>query len=434
MKKTLLVMGAMFLLTGVRTFGQSNSSLAPKLTTPVIDGSLHYSLGAAVIAQIGIPGNTGIGQTTSLSGNFGYVGRSARAPLSMLASGGLLFSSLTSQSSSSYFQNFAISQGYIRGPWILGVSDSFSYLPQSPTTGISGIPGLGDLGTPVFQTPGQSTAADGLLTNFGSRINNGLSGSVERRLGSSMSVSGSGTYSLLHFLNPANGLDYRQYGAQAGLNRRLDARDTVSVTGDYSTYSYSGLGAIPGLKVNVVGISGGFQRLLSRSFSANVSAGPQWISGSDKTQVPSRMTFGAGMGLTYSKRFTTASLQYSRGANGGSGVQQGAVSDNISGSVGRSYGRDWAVSVTGSYRRSSGLSQGTSSTTPALANGANNTVYGGAQVTRRLGNAFSGYLSYTLQKQSVINALLVQNAFNGTSQSVGVGITFSPRSTHLGQF
>lgn len=431
--KTLLAMGAVVLLTGVQTFGQSNSSLSPKLTTPVIDGSLHYSLGAAVIAQTGVAGNSGTGETTSLSGNVGYVNRSARAPLSLLGSGGVLFSSLTNQSSSSYFQNFAISQGYIRGPWVLGVSDSFSYLPQSPTTGISGIPGLGDLGTPVFQNPSQNVVSDGLLTNYGSRINNGISGNVERRLGASTSVSGGGNYTLLHFLNANNGLDYRQYGAQGGLNRRLDARDTVNLTGDYTSYSYTGLGATAGLKVRVIGVNGGFQRLLSRSLSANVSAGPQWISGSDTTQVPSRMTVGAGAGLTYTKRFTTASLQYSRGANGGSGVQQGSVSDNLSGSIGRAYGRDWAVSATATYRRGSGLSQ-SSIATPALTNGTNNTFYGGGQVTRRLGNSFSTYLSYTLQKQSVVSALLVQNAFNGTSQSIGLGINFSPRSTHLGQF
>ena len=61
-------------------------------------------------------------------------------------------------------------------------------------------------------------------------------------------------------------------------------------------------------------------------------------------------------------------------------------------------------------------------------------AYAGAQVTRRISQSLSGYLSYNIQHQSIDNSLIFQNAFSGLSQTFGIGISFSPRSTRLGQF
>jgi hypothetical protein len=62
------------------------------------------------------------------------------------------------------------------------------------------------------------------------------------------------------------------------------------------------------------------------------------------------------------------------------------------------------------------------------------TEFGGVQVTRRFGVHFSGYVSYEAQNQSNNFALPTQNVLNGTSQTFGIGVTFTPRSTRLGQF
>ena len=91
------------------------------------------------------------------------------------------------------------------------------------------------------------------------------------------------------------------------------------------------------------------------------------------------------------------------------------------------------VSLSAAYVRSSGLTQlATASSTPT--NAVFDTVYGGVQVSRRINNSFSGYLSYTAQNQSSSNAFAALNAYSGTSQTFGIGITFTPRSTRLGQF
>jgi hypothetical protein len=99
------------------------------------------------------------------------------------------------------------------------------------------------------------------------------------------------------------------------------------------------------------------------------------------------------------------------------------------------------ASLTANYTRTAGLLQPSALVVaPDLgaalpyAGGSGNTAYGGAQVSRRLGNSFSAYASYNLQHQSIDSSLASQNAFSGLIQTFGIGITFSPRSTRLGQF
>jgi hypothetical protein len=415
----------------------ATTSLSPAVGPglPSLDGSFHYALSASELLQTGY-NRSGVGFTTSLSGDAAYNNKSAELPFGMIYAGGLLMGNQYQQAVRT-FQNLALSQGLVTGKWILGITDSVSYLPQSPTLGLSGIPGVGDLGTLPIQGPG-SGPAGGVLTNNSTSVSNSLSGSVERRLTGRTSISGTGSWMILRFPDENTGLGNTQIVGEAGLNHQMDARDTVSGNVNYSVYSYGG--GI-GLTVLSKGISGAYQRVLSRSLSMSVSAGPEWISGSDSKLIPSRVTTSANLSLSYARETTDASLHYSRGVNGGSGVQPGALSDNISAIIGRSYGRDWMGSVTANYTHSSGLLQNGVTVGPeenfasfAYTGGIINLVFGGAQVSRRLGRSLSAYLSYNLQHQSVTNSLAFQNAYSGLTQTVGIGITFSPRSTRLGTF
>jgi hypothetical protein len=177
-----------------------------------------------------------------------------------------------------------------------------------------------------------------------------------------------------------------------------------------------------------------YHRLVSRTLTVDGSIGPQWVSSSNSALIPSTLNVAGSAGLFYSRRFTTASVNYLRGVNSGSGVLPGGLSYSVSASVGRTYGRDWAASMTASYTRTSGLTQLYTGTSPVATHEVYDTVYGGVQVTRRISTYFSGYLTYTAQNQSSTYSLPTQNALLGVSQTFGVGITFSPRSTRLGQF
>jgi hypothetical protein len=413
-----------------------SSSLGPNL--PSLDGVVHYALSASEIVQYGYYGPGDVSHSTDLTGDIAYTSKSSVRPFGLLFAGGVILANQSGQGTSTFW-NISASQGYITRHWAFNISDSFSFLPQSPTTGLSGIAGVGDLGAFPISGP-TSGPAGGILTTSGDRIGNALTGSVERQIAPNTSISGSGSWGILHYLddNAEQGLDSTQITGVVALNQRLDARSSASIDAVYSDYYFTGPGSgpdDPGFTTRGINLS--YQRVLSRSFSASVSAGPQWVSSSNSLLIPSMLNVAVSASLSYGYRNTHASVNYSRGVNNGSGVLPGALSDGVSGTVGHTWGRNWLASLSAAYTHTSGLTQVTNGDTLISTNEVFNTVYGGGQVTRRISTHFSAYGSYTAQSQSNNDANLLAtpfNVLNGTSQTFGVGITFTPRSTNLGQF
>jgi hypothetical protein len=408
-----------------------------------LDGVLHYQVSASEILQLGYYAAGRVTGTSALSGDVAYTAKSTARPFSMVFAGGVLLPNQSGQGVTTY-ENVSASQGYVTRRWVFNLTDSFSFLPQSPTTGLSGIPGTGDIGVVPVSGPGEGPAG-GVLTVSGNRISNSLSGSGERQITPGTSISGLGSWTVLRFVDSqATGLSYSQISGTAGVNHRFDARTSASVNAVYSVFDYSGYQSgltEPNFQSRSVNLS--FQRLLSRTLSVSASVGPQWVSSSNAALIPSRLNVAGNGSLTYSRKFANMYVTYSRGVNGGSGVLPGALSDSVGFGGGRPYGRDWVVSVTGTYTRTSGLTnltnlnslQGiptTTSTTPV--NEVFNTIYASVQARRRITTNLSGFLSYTAQNQSTNYSLNGVNALSGTSQTFGFGVSFSPRSSRLGQF
>jgi hypothetical protein len=177
-----------------------------------------------------------------------------------------------------------------------------------------------------------------------------------------------------------------------------------------------------------------YQRTLSRRLSLSVSIGPQWVSSSNSSLVPSSLSAGGSAGLSYSRGLTGASLSYSRGINAGTGVLPGAESQNLAASIGHTYGKKWMTSASASYGHSDGLARFAVQGSVVDVNEVFDTVVGGLQLTRGFGPHFSGFASYSIAHQSNKNSIPGLNAFDGTSQSIGFGVSFAPRSTRVGQF
>ncbi|HEX3969444.1 MAG TPA: hypothetical protein VHW70_15855 [Edaphobacter sp.] len=438
-----LLVSAMLLTAGTLCYGQAvpaggtpvssmtTNTVGPNL--PDLDGIVHYALSAAEIAQLGYYGSGVTTYSTTLSGDVSYTAKSVNFPTNLILSGGVILANQQAQSTTGYV-SAAISQGLVTRSWVFNISDSFSFLPQSPTTGLSGIPGVGDLGATPVQGP-VAGPAGGILSTAGNRIANSLSGSAERQLARSTSISGAGSWTKLHFLDSDSSFDNTQITGTVALNRRLDARSSVSLNAVYSTFSF-GAGATVNSEPDIEtrGINLSYQRVLSRTLSMSVSAGPQWISSSNSTLIPSSINAAASAGLSYQRGFTSASVGYAHGVNGGSGVLPGAISDSVSASLGHTFGRIWVASLNAAYSRSTGLTQIFDGTSIVPINEQFDTVFGGAQLTRRISTHFSGYVSYEAQNQTQNNNLSLPNALNGTSQTFAVGITYTPRSTRLGQF
>ena len=281
--------------------------------------------------------------------------------------------------------------------------------------------------------------AGGILTVSGNRYQNTLSGSAERQISHDTSISGSGSWSVLKFLDSnLSAEDNTQISGSVALNQRFSARSSGSIDAVYSIFTYSGKVIVNGIvqpDIETRGLNASYQRLMTKSLSLQVSAGPLWINSSNDLVIPPSLNVGASANLGYSRGFTNASVSYSRGVNGGSGILTGALSDSVYASVGHTYGRKYVASLTMGYAHSSGLAQFATGVTSFIPfHETYDTFFGGAQLRRGIGPHLSGYASYTVQSQSSNLPAGAPNALNGTSQTLGFGVTFTPRSTRLGQF
>ena len=391
---------------------------------PTVEGTLTYSLSASESFLTG-PGYGAGDETTAFSGSLGYLSSSPDKPFSLVYSGGYLHSTVPGYPGSSTFQNLAASQVVTTKNWNFVVDDGVSYLPQAPTTGLSGIPGVGDVGVVPVQVGDVPTQS--ILTNYATRVGNGLNGGATRKFNANLSVNGSGSWQILHFFGNG-GINSSEETGSVGPTYRIDARSSASanVVYSYTDNKYLGLS----YPFTSEGITLQYQRQLSRFFSVNVSAGPQRTVGSGATSalLPSQITVVGGAGLTYARRTTSATVSYARATNSGSGVVFGSLTNTVVGSLTKQFSRNWQGALTASYSRNASLAQVPGFTENFAA------TYGGGQISRRLGRSFSGYFSYTAVTQNVSAPGATQTAFNGLSQVFAVGITYSPGALHLGHY
>lgn len=404
------------------TASRGEPTYNPGPSLPLIDGNFKYSLTLSELVYRGV--TIGNYTQTAGSGTVEYLSKSAVTPFSLLYTGGLEYTTYGSLGFQT-FQLMSVSQGLVAGAWNLGVSDSVSYLPQSPSGGLGGVPGLGNQG--VLPTPNPNAPAQ-LILGYGKQLSNTVDGDIQRRLNARTTLTGSANYGILRYID-GSGYDTSQIGSQIGINRKLNARTIIGLDAQYGVFSFVG-----GTTFTSRGINVDFNRVVSRSLAVQASIGPQWVSsfsgtavgGPTPTQVsiPARLNLAANVSAAYTHRFTNASLLYSRGVNNGSGVQTGAISDVISAQLQQAFGRDWSAAASATYMRTAGL---------AIA-GTTFGIYGSTQVTRRLGRDFSTYASFTAQYQNLSSALSGSYLLNGTTKIYSIGITYAPGSTRLGQF
>ncbi len=393
---------------------------APNLgfEVPQLSGSFNYALNASEIVTTGYY-SSGTAYSTNLSGDATYLSGNARHPFSAIYSGGVLVAN--SGQPTTIYQSLALSQSYVTKTWVFSIQDAVSYLPESPVSGLSGIPGVGDLG--INPTPLGPDAGIGILTSYGPRVSNTVTGNVSRVISGHLSAQASGYDEVQRFIgdNSGLGLDNSGEGGTGGVTYHINGRSTVTGNYSYSKFNYGGL------NYGFTTQSGTVQyaRQWSRRLTTEVYAGPQRIANSSTAFGQPSTQVAAGAGATYDGRIAFYTLNYSRGANNGSGVTAGAFSDSIVGAAHRQFGRDWSVSGSLGYSRSRSIPGVT------IAPFAYDSVSIGAQGVRRLGRRFSAYASYTLEHQTTSNIGTAQNAFSGTYNIFGIGVSYSPGSLFL---
>jgi hypothetical protein len=135
-----IAISALLFTAGTISYGQaipaggsamSSGSARPNLPTP--DGVLHYALSASEIVQFGYYGPSETTYATVLSGNVAYTGTSTAHPFNSIVTGGIIFGNRSGQGTQ-FYTSGSVSQGLVTRNWVFNISDSLSFLPQSPTT------------------------------------------------------------------------------------------------------------------------------------------------------------------------------------------------------------------------------------------------------------------------------------------------------------
>jgi hypothetical protein len=387
---------------------------------PRTAGTLQYSASVNESLSSGYYNSSGVSTSTGVTGDLAFISASKLYPFSMVFSGGRSWS--TSGQPSSLFLNLGLSQVITTSRWNFVLSDSVSYLPETASAGLSGIPGTGDLGVPPIQVGDDS--GQGVLTGFSTRVGNVASVSAGRSLTGATSLQMSGSYTILRFVGNSadNGIDSDSEAGSIGLNHRLDARNNIGGNYAYSRFTY---GSQPGFASQTASLN--YSRQLSRRLNMSVAAGPQWSnSNSGGPDQSTSINLFASANLSYSDSFASYSLGYSRGNNSGSGVIQGADSDSVHFVAQRTFDRVWNGAVTAAYTHTNSLPY---SNTPAFTS---ETVVFGAQLSRAVARNLSAYASYTLENQTTPTSVAGVNVFTGFFQIASFGLTYSPTSIHFG--
>jgi hypothetical protein len=383
-----------------------------------VSGTLHYDLRYAETTGFG--GSQDGQQMSYATGDASYANTGKRFPFSMQYGGGYGWAWAGPPSAGNVFQHLSLSQGMVGRTWNLMASDNVSYTFETPTTGFSGVPGIGE---PIGGT-GTPTPPDQTILTVNTRsIDNMTTLGFGHRLDSATTLNLSGASGqMLYIDNDGQNMD--TYMASAGVTRRLSARNSFSGQYSFSRFNYVGSFQVANTAPISYSQANTVQFSLSRQWNAHLvtsaSAGPQWISSSNSAIMPTSTNVAANASVSDTFRYGTASLMYSHGTTGGSGYMLGAESDIVMANFGRSIGKNLNVGVTGSYMRTAGLNN----------SGATSGEYGGAQATRMLGRYFNVYASYTAanQSSSLLNA---PNVLNTLLQTIGFGIGYSPREIRL---
>lgn len=401
---------AIFLAAGTVAKAQVVPAVTPGPNRlPVVSGTLRANLSYSQNAQFYDNRTT---QSAIASGEVAYASPSQIRPFSLAYTGGDMWNYSGKNGESGVFQHLMASQGILGRDWTFSLGDNVSYMPQAPTSGFSGIPGVGNL--PTSSTPSQT-----ILTLHTRSVDNTVNSSYTHRLNHATSLSGNGSYEIERFPD-GNGLETNQWQVGPQVTRRLNALNSIFGQYSYSRFSYPGYT----ITMQTQAAQFGGQRNWNRRLSTSASAGPEWTQGSDSAQIPSSTGLSVKANAFYQARSMTATLNYSQGTTGSAGAIQsfGTRSSNATAGLARQFGRDLSISATGGYMRTQGVKQA----------GVTNSEYGSVSATRKLGRYFNVFANYNVTKQ-LSSSVLSANAIRGVSQNINFGIGYSPREIHFRQ-
>ena len=275
------------------------------------------------------------------------------------------------------------------------LGDEVSYLPESQI-------GYGHYVADINQSlldlrPGINPSQT-ILTGRNSRISNTVLGEMSLRIDRSSSLTATGAYGLLRFLDGSSLQDGTQIVSSLGYDRKLNVRDSVAVTYNVSQFLYD---ALP-VQIRSQSVQGSYGRRVTGRLAVRVSGGPQFLTFENQpgsSGVP--VSFAGSATAQYHLRTSDLGVSYSRSATGGSGVLTAAQSDTVAASYSRRLLRTLTFGMNFAYAHNTGLAQ-TSGVSAGVVPRFQ-TVAGRVSVGHDLGRTMSMLFSYDVQNQTTQN-------------------------------
>jgi hypothetical protein len=300
------------------------------------------------------------------------------------------FISTDSTQDNGYYHQLALAQTYQRNRWLLQIQDQFSYLPES-SFGFGGGSSLGTPGSggsigPVIPGMGNNYVPNqGIYTAVGPRYSNASTIQITYTTSPRGSITLSGTYAFLKFVDPGN-VDNDTTTGTIGYNYALTPKDTIGAFYRFSAYHFSEQPEAYGdHSVNFA-----YGRKITGRLALQLTGGPDFNFSRVSINGKSEYT-GVNIGSTLSYAFENGGISagYSHGISGGSGVLAGASTDQFNFSANRRLGRIWSGHMTLGYSRNAAIATATGVTTQNY-----NTWTVGGGVSRAVGRNASFGVAY----------------------------------------
>jgi hypothetical protein len=414
-------------LAGIQdlTLGSSASGhnfLLPSFTVVTQLGSNSLGSGSGTTSY---PGTL---STSFLTGRLGLNQVSGPSELLFDYVAGSSFSNDPRQGNS-LIQGLGASEALRWSRWFLLFSDDFDYLSDS-SFGFGGLGGLKNFGVPlgngVGSSPGISTSfapGDSVFINGMRRINNVVAGQANYALSHRSSLTIAGSYSVLDYSNSGL-LNSGHATFQGGYDYLLSRRNSVSFFYTFDTISFSGSMQT----IQEHSVQAAFARRIAGALSWEIGGGPSIVeyqtplSGSGRVVTPTAFT-----ALKYRLRYTAFSLHYRHGLTNGSGVLLGSQTDDFSGTVSRTFGKNWDSSIETGFARNQAIGQTVSTAVSPKA------WYTSARLERHFVGYGALFLAYSAWGQSSLTSICTLPSCKvGSLISTGsVGYTWGLRPVKL---
>ena len=264
------------------------------------------------------------------------------------------FVSTDSTQGNGYYHQLALSHTYQRNRWLVQVMEQFSYLPES-SFGFGGgstlgTPGSGGSIGPVIPGLGNNYLPNqSIYTAVGPRYSNASTVQITYTTSPRGSITLSGTYGLLNFVDSGNvNSDYTT--GTIGYNYSITGKDTLGVFYRFSALHFSGQPQAYGdHSVNFA-----YGRKITGRLALQLTGGPDFNISRVSINGKSEFTgINIGSNLTYAFEKGGISAGYTRGITGGSGVLEGSSTNQFTFNADRRLGRIWSGQMTLGYSRNS---------------------------------------------------------------------------------